>query len=69
MRERGPRVALLAIGLFTPATAKTAIGVLRYARYPVVAVIDPDRAGTDASLARTASSLCCAPFARGCGRS
>ncbi|MDE3101518.1 MAG: DUF1611 domain-containing protein [Chloroflexota bacterium] len=50
MRERGPRVALLAIGLFTPATAKTAIGVLRYARYPVVAVIDPDRAGTDASM-------------------
>ncbi|MDE3193268.1 MAG: DUF1611 domain-containing protein [Chloroflexota bacterium] len=49
MTERGPRVALLAIGLFTRATAKTAIGVLRYARYPVVAVIDPDRAGTDAA--------------------
>jgi uncharacterized NAD-dependent epimerase/dehydratase family protein len=46
----GPRVALLAIGQFTRATAKTAIGVLRYAPYPVVAVIDPDRSGTDASV-------------------
>jgi uncharacterized NAD-dependent epimerase/dehydratase family protein len=45
----GPRVALLAIGQFTRTTAKTAIGVLRYAPYPVVAVIDPGRAGTDAS--------------------
>jgi len=45
----GPRVALLAIGQFTRTTAKTAIGVLRYAPYPVVAVIDPDRAGTDAA--------------------
>src|SRR5206468_3240734 len=49
MKQAGPRVALLAIGQFTRATAKTAIGVLRYATYPVVAVIDPDRAGTDAA--------------------
>jgi uncharacterized NAD-dependent epimerase/dehydratase family protein len=45
----GPKVAILAAGLFTRATAKTAIGVMRYAPYPVVAVIDPDRAGTDAA--------------------
>jgi uncharacterized NAD-dependent epimerase/dehydratase family protein len=44
-----PRVALLAIGQFTRTTAKTAIGVLRYAPYPVVAVIDPHGAGTDAA--------------------
>ncbi len=43
------KVAILAAGLFTRATAKTAIGVLRYAPYSVVAVIDPDRAGTDAA--------------------
>lgn len=43
-----PRVALLAEGLFTRATAKTAIGALRYAPYPVVAVIDSTRAGTTA---------------------
>ncbi len=30
-------------------TAKTAIGVLRYARYQIVAVIDSARAGTDAA--------------------
>jgi uncharacterized NAD-dependent epimerase/dehydratase family protein len=41
-------VAILAEGLFARATAKTAIGVLRYAPYPVVAVIDSTRAGTDA---------------------
>jgi uncharacterized NAD-dependent epimerase/dehydratase family protein len=29
--------------------AKTAIGVLRYARYPIVAVVDSTRAGTDAA--------------------
>lgn len=46
--ERGPRVAILAEGLFTRATAKTAIGVIRYAPFPVVAVIDSTRAGTDA---------------------
>lgn len=44
-----PTVAILAVGQLTRATAKTAVGVLRYAPYPVVAVIDPDRAGTDAS--------------------
>lgn len=43
------RVAILAAGQFTRMTAKTAIGVLRYAPYPVVAVIDPDRAGSDAA--------------------
>lgn len=42
------RVAILAEGLFTRATAKTAIGALRYAPYPIVAVIDSTRAGTTA---------------------
>jgi uncharacterized NAD-dependent epimerase/dehydratase family protein len=42
-----PRVAILAEGLFAPRTAKTAIGVIRYAPYPVVAVIDSTRAGAD----------------------
>src|SRR3989337_2146903 len=46
--KAGPRVAILAEGRFARATAKTAIGVLRYAPYPVVAVIDSTRAGTDA---------------------
>lgn len=45
----GPKVAILAEGQFTPRTAKTAIGVLRYAPYPVVAIVDSTRAGTDAS--------------------
>ena len=44
-----PRVAILAEGLFTRMTAKTAIGVLRYARYQIVAVVDSTRAGTDAA--------------------
>lgn len=43
------RVAILAPGSFTRVAAKTAIGVLRYAAYPVVAVIDPDRAPSDAA--------------------
>jgi uncharacterized NAD-dependent epimerase/dehydratase family protein len=43
------KLAILAEGQFTPATAKTAIGVLRYAPYPVVAVVDSTRAGTDAA--------------------
>lgn len=43
-----PRVAILAEGLFTSMTAKTAIGALRYAPYPIVAVIDSARAGTTA---------------------
>ena len=44
-----PRVAILAEGLFTRTTAKTAIGVLRYAQYQIVAVVDSTRAGTDAA--------------------
>ncbi|HKY49963.1 MAG TPA: DUF1611 domain-containing protein, partial [Candidatus Limnocylindria bacterium] len=44
-----PRVAILAEGLFARATAKTAIGVLRYATYPIVAIVDSTRAGTDAA--------------------
>ena len=47
-RAVGP-VAILAEGQFTRATAKTAIGVLRYAPYRIVAVVDSTRAGTDAS--------------------
>jgi uncharacterized NAD-dependent epimerase/dehydratase family protein len=43
------KVAILAEGLFAPATAKTAIGVLRYAPFPVVAVVDSTRAGKDAA--------------------
>jgi len=43
------KVAILAEGQFAPATAKTAIGVLRYAPYEVVAVIDSTRAGKDAA--------------------
>src|SRR5690349_16834109 len=42
-----PRVAILAEGQLARQTAKTAIGVIRYAPYPVVAVIDSTRAGTD----------------------
>jgi uncharacterized NAD-dependent epimerase/dehydratase family protein len=45
------RVAILAEGQLRPQTAKTAIGVIRYAPYPVVAVIDSTRAGTDAAAA------------------
>src|SRR6266542_715025 len=44
-----PRVAILAEGLFAPQTAKTAIGVLRYASYPIVAVVDSTRAGRDSA--------------------
>jgi uncharacterized NAD-dependent epimerase/dehydratase family protein len=44
-----PRVAILAEGLFARTTAKTAIGVLRYAQYQIVAVVDSTRAGTDAA--------------------
>src|SRR5947208_3160229 len=46
---KAPQVAILAEGQFAPATAKTAIGVLRYAPYPVVAVVDSTKAGTDAA--------------------
>src|SRR5438552_18852293 len=44
-----PRLAILAEGQFAPATAKTAIGVLRYAPFEVVAVVDSTRAGKDAA--------------------
>ncbi|TMB92766.1 MAG: DUF1611 domain-containing protein, partial [Chloroflexi bacterium] len=43
------KLAILAEGQFARATAKTAIGVLRYAPFEVVAVIDSTRAGTDAA--------------------
>ena len=46
-----PRVAILAEGQLARQTAKTAIGVIRYAPYPVVAVIDSVRAGDDAESA------------------
>ena len=42
------KVAILAEGQFARATAKTAIGVLRYAPFEVVAVVDSTRAGKDA---------------------
>jgi D-glutamate N-acetyltransferase len=43
------KVAILAEGQFAPATAKTAIGVLRYAPFDVVAVVDSTKAGKDAA--------------------
>src|SRR2546428_2455658 len=43
------KVAILAEGQFARATAKTAIGVLRYAPFEVVAVVDSTRAGEDAA--------------------
>jgi uncharacterized NAD-dependent epimerase/dehydratase family protein len=43
------KVAILAEGQFAPATAKTAIGVLRYAPFEVAAVVDATRAGKDAA--------------------
>ena len=42
------KVAILAEGLFAPRTAKTAIGVLRYAPYEVVAIVDSVTVGKDA---------------------
>ena len=44
-----PKVAILAEGRLAPQTAKTAIGVIRYAPYEVVAVIDSTRVGTDSA--------------------
>ena len=44
-----PRVAILAEGQLARHTAKTAIGVIRYAPYPVVAVIDSTHASSDAA--------------------
>jgi len=43
------KVAILAEGQFAPATAKTAIGVLRYAPFEIVAVVDSTSAGSDAA--------------------
>src|SRR2546428_10315950 len=43
------KLAILAEGQFARATAKTAIGVLRYAPFGVVAVVDSTRAGKDAA--------------------
>lgn len=43
------KIAILAEGHFAPRTAKTAIGVLRYAPYAVVAIVDSTRVGTDAA--------------------
>jgi uncharacterized NAD-dependent epimerase/dehydratase family protein len=43
------KVAILAEGQFARATAKTAIGVLRYAPFEVVAVVDSTRAGKAAA--------------------
>jgi len=43
------KLAILAEGQFARATAKTAIGVLRYAPFEVVAVVDSTRAGKDAA--------------------
>jgi uncharacterized NAD-dependent epimerase/dehydratase family protein len=45
------RVAILAEGAFHPHTGKTATGVIRYGREPVVAVIDSTKAGLDVSHA------------------
>ena len=42
------KLAILAEGQFAPATAKTAIGVLRYAPYPIVAIVDSTTVGRDA---------------------
>lgn len=43
------KIAILAEGQLAPKTAKTAIGVLRYAPYRIVAIIDSTRAGSDAA--------------------
>lgn len=48
MLGRPRRLALLAEGRFTPAEAKTAVGVLRYRPAEVAAVIDSTRAGRTA---------------------
>lgn len=45
------RVAILAEGAFNPHTGKTATGLIRYGKEPVVAVIDSTRAGLDVSHA------------------
>ncbi len=45
------RIAILAEGAFTWRSAKTATGVIRYGKDPVVAVIDSTHAGKDVSQA------------------
>ena len=45
------RIAILAEGAFTWRTAKTATGVIRYGKDPVVAVIDSSHTGKDVSQA------------------
>lgn len=45
------RIAILAQGAFAWRTAKTATGVIRYGKDPVVAVIDSTKAGKDVSEA------------------
>lgn len=45
------RVAILAEGALHPHTGKTATGVIRYGKEPVVAVIDSTRAGLDVAHA------------------
>jgi uncharacterized NAD-dependent epimerase/dehydratase family protein len=48
MGERRRRIAILAEGRFAPLDAKTAVGLLRYRRDEVAAVIDSTRAGVTA---------------------
>jgi uncharacterized NAD-dependent epimerase/dehydratase family protein len=48
------RIAILAEGAFTWRTAKTATGVIRYGKDPVVAVIDSTHTGKDVSQALNA---------------
>ena len=43
------RYVILAEGAFGELPSKTAMGVIRYGRDPVVAVIDSSRAGQDVS--------------------
>ncbi len=45
------RIAILAEGAFSWHNAKTAVGVIRYGKDPVVAVIDSTKAGQDVSQA------------------
>jgi len=45
------RIAILAEGAFTWHNAKTAVGVIRYGKDPVVAVIDSTKSGQDVSQA------------------
>jgi uncharacterized NAD-dependent epimerase/dehydratase family protein len=46
-----PRIAILAEGAFEWHSAKTATGVIRYGKEPVVAVIDSTKAGQDVAQA------------------